>query len=145
MKTLIICGSTHGAWDEWGAHCPTCNPPDPRDAEIARLKAEVERLGQEKSEALAANADLRAGIVHVVQHQANHRIPMPIAYIDDLLARTDLGAGMVAVVPIDYVALGIIQDARDVLAKTFKSGAVNDIYGLIKRIDALLDGGKGRG
>ena len=69
--TRIICGSTHGAWDEWGAHCSICHParctcadegarystircpvhgaavtyqPDPRDAEIARLLTDVDQL-----------------------------------------------------------------------------------------------------
>lgn len=33
----------------------------------------------------AMHASLRAGVAHLVQHQANHKIPMPIVFIDDLL------------------------------------------------------------
>ena len=51
MNTRIICGSTHGAWDEYGAHCSVCHLPDPRDAEIAALRARAEKAERRADDA----------------------------------------------------------------------------------------------
>ena len=97
--TRIICGSTHGAWDEWGAHCSICHParctcadegarystircpvhgaavtytPDPRDAEIARLRVALAALRVTADEAIVEHLVARKEVERLREYERLH-------------------------------------------------------------------------
>ena len=163
-----VCGvgvdSSGVVWHQYGCNAVerelplVASSPDPRDAEIARLKAraekaetEVDAIAWERgviedrlTQALAACAEMRAALERMIKYAVEDRATTPgstrlerqITRANCLLARPDLGAGMV---------LGereVLERLRDVLQRLPRAGwgytdaeraAVADLDALLKK------------